>query len=106
MIIDAVVWKLEHTTVEETVIGDYARLVAHKMIKRDFDLNHIDNRFHLAERSQVKLFAKFLLQNYVEVEHDKITLKLAPVILCLKLGQIQVCFDLVYKTQGGFRDEF
>lgn len=107
MIIDAVIWKLEHTSVEENDIGRYARLVRHKMMKRDFDLTLIDNRFHLHDKPQIREFCKCLFNSYVELETTgEIKLKLAPVILCVKLGQVQTCFELVHKTQGKFRDEF
>lgn len=39
MIIDAVVWKLEHEEVNDNTIGRYAKLVKQKMVKRDFDLS-------------------------------------------------------------------
>lgn len=88
MIIDAVVWKLEYTTVDEPRIGEYARLVSNKIQRRDFDfdLNCVENSFHLAETRQVQLFVKYLLTSYIQTEHDIISLKLAPVVLGMKLG--------------------
>ena len=86
MIIDAVIWKLENTTVDEKVIGDYARLVHHKMIKKEFDMSAIDNRFHLVDKPQIKQFSRLLLQSYISPDHSECKLKLAPVLLCMKLG--------------------
>ena len=86
MLIDAVIWKLENTKVEEKVIGDYARLLHSKMIRVEFDMRVIDDRFHLVEKPQIKQFARLLLQSYLSADQSECKLKLAPLILCMKLG--------------------
>jgi len=66
-------------------MGDYAKMATLHMNKKDFDFHSIDERFHLADKPQVKTFFNLLLQNYVELDvttGETIQIKLAP--LCLR----------------------
>ena len=81
-------------------LGDYAKMATHHMNKKDFDFHSIEKRFHLADKPQVKTFCNLLLQNYVELDvttGETIQMKLAPLVICMKLGQINLCFHKVYQ---------